>query len=68
MVELYISEILRYLQLGMQVMGRKNVKSSDAKCNRQSGKSWAFELGSDVQVCPIVVDDLEDPGQMLIEV
>lgn len=52
----------------MQVMGRKNVKSSDAKCNRQSGRSWAFELGSDVQVCPIVVDDLEDPGQMLIEV
>ncbi|KAH7866642.1 hypothetical protein Vadar_023140 [Vaccinium darrowii] len=49
------------------VMGRKNVKSSDAKCNRQSGRSWAFELGSDVQVCPIVVDDLEDPGQMLIE-
>lgn len=52
----------------MQVTGRKNVKSSDTKCNSQSGTSWAFELGSDVQVCPIVVEDLENPGQMLIEV
>ncbi|KAF7144170.1 hypothetical protein RHSIM_Rhsim05G0196000 [Rhododendron simsii] len=49
------------------VTGRKNVKSSDTKCNSQSGTSWAFELGSDVQVCPIVVEDLENPGQMLIE-
>ncbi|KAF5940892.1 hypothetical protein HYC85_022059 [Camellia sinensis] len=33
----------------------------------KNGKSWAFELGSDLQVCPIVVEDLEYPGHMLIE-
>ncbi|XP_057471824.1 transcription factor LHW-like [Actinidia eriantha] len=48
-----------------EVTGWKNVKSSGT--NRQNGTSWAFELGSDFQVCPIVVEDLEYPGQMLIE-
>lgn len=32
------------------------------------GKTWAFEMGSQSMVCPIIVEDLSSPGQMLIEV
>ncbi|THG10123.1 hypothetical protein TEA_027988 [Camellia sinensis var. sinensis] len=46
---------------------RKNMKSSGTKHERPNGTSWAFEVGSDLQVCPIVVEDLEYPGHMLIE-
>ncbi|CAL5334988.1 unnamed protein product [Camellia sinensis] len=46
---------------------RKNMKSSGTKRERPNGTSWAFEVGSDLQVCPIVVEDLEYPGHMLIE-
>ncbi|CAL5420167.1 unnamed protein product [Camellia sinensis] len=50
-----------------EVIGRKNMKTSGIKGDSKNGKSWAFELGSDLQVCPIVVEDLEYPGHMLIE-
>ncbi|XAR50902.1 hypothetical protein NMG60_11005362 [Bertholletia excelsa] len=50
-----------------EVTGRRNTKSFHATCNNQSGTTWAFELGSDVQVCPIIVEDLEKPGHMLIK-
>ncbi|KAF5773751.1 putative transcription factor bHLH family [Helianthus annuus] len=33
----------------------------------QSGASWAFELGGDLEVCPILVEDLQYPGHMVIE-
>ncbi|XP_052175030.1 transcription factor LHW-like [Diospyros lotus] len=46
---------------------RDNVKLSGTKCDTQSGTTWAVELGGDLQVSPIVVEDLEYPGQMLIE-
>lgn len=31
------------------------------------GTTWAFEVGSQTMVCPIIVEDLNPPGQMLIE-
>ncbi|XAR68914.1 hypothetical protein NMG60_11000327 [Bertholletia excelsa] len=49
-----------------KVTAREDMRSSGT-CNSQNGTSWAFELGSDLQVCPIVVEDLEYPGHMLIE-
>ncbi|KAL8260613.1 hypothetical protein R6Q59_028566 [Mikania micrantha] len=33
----------------------------------QQGTSWAFELGGDFKVCPILVEDLQFPGHMVIE-
>lgn len=36
--------------------------------DREKRRGWAFDLGSEFQVFPIVVEDLEHPGQMLIEV
>ncbi|KAF9599429.1 hypothetical protein IFM89_037195 [Coptis chinensis] len=34
---------------------------------KENGASWAVEMGSQLEVCPIVVKDLEQPGHMLIE-
>ena len=34
----------------------------------QGSATWAFELGSQSLVCPIVVEDLTPPRQLLIEV
>lgn len=34
----------------------------------QGSATWAFELGSQSMVCPIVVEDLNPPRQLLIEV
>ncbi|KAK6943608.1 Transcription factor MYC/MYB N-terminal [Dillenia turbinata] len=42
-------------------------KTSEVKHSRRTGTSWAMELGKEFEVCPIVVEDLECPGHMLIE-
>lgn len=48
----------------------ENHTALDNEDFRQNGASWtwAFEIGSDPQVCPIVVEDLEYQGHMLIKV
>ncbi|XP_044473731.1 transcription factor LHW-like [Mangifera indica] len=46
---------------------RKNLRSSEASDGNQNGTTWAFELGNEFLVFPIVVEDLACPGQMLIE-
>lgn len=33
-----------------------------------AGVTWAYEVGGQTLVCPIIVEDLNSPGQMLIEV
>lgn len=45
----------------------KNRKSANRNESQQNGASWAYDLGSDQQLCPIIVEDLEFPGTMLIE-
>ncbi|CAN0923429.1 Transcription factor LHW [Linum grandiflorum] len=37
------------------------------KDNFDGGATWAFEVGSQSMVCPIVVEDLNLPRQMLVE-
>ncbi|XP_071686447.1 transcription factor EMB1444-like [Rutidosis leptorrhynchoides] len=44
----------------------KNSRITEEKSSQQ-GASWAFELGSDLKVCPIRVEDLQIPGHMIIE-
>ncbi|XP_063945771.1 transcription factor LHW isoform X2 [Daucus carota subsp. sativus] len=44
----------------------KNWKSANRN-DSQKGTSWAYDLGSEQQLCPIVVEDLGCPGTMLIE-
>jgi hypothetical protein len=38
------------------------------KDNFEGGATWAFEVGSRSMVCPIIVEDLNPPRQMLVEV
>ncbi|PON51790.1 MYC/MYB transcription factor [Parasponia andersonii] len=35
--------------------------------NFEGGATWAFEVGSQSMVCPIIVEDLNAPRQMLVE-
>lgn len=35
--------------------------------NFNGGATWAFEVGSQSMVCPIIVEDLNTPRQMLVE-
>uniref|UniRef100_A0A2P2KUI5 Transcription factor EMB1444-like isoform X2 n=1 Tax=Rhizophora mucronata TaxID=61149 RepID=A0A2P2KUI5_RHIMU len=50
-----------------EVAARKSCRSTDLKDNCESGASWAFEFGSEFQLCPIVVEDLPHPGHLRIE-
>lgn len=36
--------------------------------NNGGGATWAFEVSGQTMICPIRVEDLNPPGQMLIEV
>lgn len=36
--------------------------------NFEGGVTWAYEVGSQSMVCPIIVEDLNSPRQMLVEV
>lgn len=38
------------------------------KDNFQGGATWAFEVGSQPMTCPIIVEDLNPPREMLVEV
>lgn len=38
------------------------------KDNFEGGATWAYEVGSQSMVCPIIVEDLNQPRQMLVEV
>ncbi|KAI7730129.1 hypothetical protein M8C21_001417 [Ambrosia artemisiifolia] len=35
--------------------------------NKEQGSSWAMEVGNDLKVCPIIVENIGTEGQMLIE-
>lgn len=37
------------------------------KDNFEGGATWAFEVGSQSMVCPIIVEDLNPPRQLLVE-
>ncbi|CAN4119157.1 unnamed protein product [Withania somnifera] len=37
------------------------------KDNFEGGATWAYEIGSQSMVCPIIVEDLNQPRQMLVE-
>lgn len=47
--------------------GPNNNRKSEEK-GSQNGASWAVELGGDMKVCPILVEDLQCPGHIVIEV
>lgn len=49
-----------------KVTGNEN-RNSSSFLRHQNDASWAFELGSQSGVCPIIVENLDHPGHMLVE-
>ncbi|PIN10642.1 hypothetical protein CDL12_16763 [Handroanthus impetiginosus] len=51
--------------------GESKIMSKDGglllKDNFDGGATWAYEVGSQSMVCPIIVEDLNQPRQMLVE-
>lgn len=58
----------------MQLAAHENVVVLKDECRRGAkgdtggGTMLAIEVGSQSMVCPVIVEDLSSPGQMLIEV
>lgn len=49
----------------------ESLKDSKTRLNSKSngnGVTWACEIGDQTMVCPLIVEDLSTPGQMLIEI
>ncbi|KAK8641328.1 hypothetical protein V6N13_010740 [Hibiscus sabdariffa] len=46
----------------------KQTGESKIKENFEGGATWAFEVGSLPMICPIIVEDLNPPRQMFVEV
>lgn len=45
-----------------------SVVLKDNSSGNGGGSTFAFEVGGQTMVCPIIVEDLHPPGQMLVEV
>ncbi|KAF8379979.1 hypothetical protein HHK36_027446 [Tetracentron sinense] len=51
-----------------KMIGQENgVVLKDNSSSGGGGATWAFEVGGQTMVCPIIVEDLSPPGQMLVE-
>ncbi|XP_009773770.1 transcription factor bHLH157-like isoform X2 [Nicotiana sylvestris] len=44
------------------------IRLEKSKTNNGNGVTWACEIGDQTMVCPLIVEDLSTPGQMLIEI
>lgn len=55
------------MQLIDEASQGKTLGKSDMK-DDNGGVTWAFEVAGQTVVCPIIVEDMNPPGQMLIEV
>jgi hypothetical protein len=44
------------------------VLKDNPSAGSNGGATWAYEVAGQTMVCPIIVEDLTPPGQMLVEV
>ncbi|XP_010267512.1 PREDICTED: transcription factor EMB1444-like isoform X2 [Nelumbo nucifera] len=70
---LFLQSVTKYANKLKQVndpkmIGEENgVVLRDNSCGSDGGATWAFEVGGQTMVCPITVEDLNPPDQMLVE-
>ncbi|KAG7028217.1 Transcription factor LHW, partial [Cucurbita argyrosperma subsp. argyrosperma] len=53
-----------------KLIDQENGVGISDKCTTErggGGVTWAFKMGSTPMVCPVIIEDLSSPGQMLIE-
>jgi hypothetical protein len=58
--------IVYFVRVNLQLLNKES--GLLLKENFEGGATWAFEVGSQSMVCPIIVEDLNPPRQMLVEV
>lgn len=44
------------------------LKDNSSAGSNNGGATWAYEVAGRTMVCPIIIEDLSPPGQMLVEV
>lgn len=67
LLELHLKPICT--RMDVQMIGDESgVVLKDTSSGSGMGATWAFEAGGQTMVCPILVEDLNPPGQMLVEV
>ncbi|KAI4304796.1 hypothetical protein MLD38_040265 [Melastoma candidum] len=56
----------------LKLTGESRIRDKEGglvlKDNFEGGATWAFEVGSQSMICPIIVEDLNRPRQMLAEI
>ncbi|MFS7978703.1 putative transcription factor LHW [Helianthus anomalus] len=62
---LFLQSVTKHADRIKQVDEPKNNHSND---RNNSGVTWACEVGNQTMSCPLIVEDLSTPGQMLIEI
>ncbi|XP_022145252.1 transcription factor bHLH155 isoform X2 [Momordica charantia] len=53
-----------------KLIDQENGVALNDKCTMERGSggvTWAFKVGATPMVCPVIVEDLSSPGQMLVE-
>ncbi|XP_010533556.1 PREDICTED: transcription factor bHLH157-like isoform X2 [Tarenaya hassleriana] len=65
---LFMQSIAKYAdKLKQPYEPKKGSSVEEQLAGDRNGATWAFEVGDESVVCPIIVEDLNRPGQMLIE-
>ncbi|KAK6138460.1 hypothetical protein DH2020_027780 [Rehmannia glutinosa] len=66
----FLQGVTKHADKLKQTSGSKIISKDDGlvlKDNSGGGATWAYEVGSQSMVCPIIVEDLNQPHQMLVE-
>ncbi|KAM0945404.1 putative transcription factor bHLH family [Dioscorea sansibarensis] len=70
---LYLQSVTKYADKLKQtdepkmICEESGVVLKDNTSGNGNGATWAFEVAGQTMVCPIIVEDLSPPGQMLVE-
>lgn len=70
---LYLQSVTKYADKFKQadepkmICEESGVVLKDNTSGSGNGATWAFEVAGQTMVCPIIVEDLSPPGQMLVE-
>lgn len=64
----FLLDFVQLIGQGNNLVLKNERDGRDVGDGSRGGATWAYEVGGQAMVCPIVVEDLGPPGQMLIEV
>nr|GMD14450.1 transcription factor LHW-like [Ipomoea batatas] len=67
---LFLQSIAKHADKLKQIGELKIISTEGGLClkdNFDGGATWAYEVGSQSMVCPIIIEDLNEPRQMLVK-